>query len=84
MAKKQGAFFFDRLRTLRERAGVTQTRLAKTADMDRGTISRVESHEAARKETLYAIGNALNDLHYRKNGAELNLEREITTKPKRG
>lgn len=76
--------YFDTLRTLREKAGIRLSALAKASGLDRGTISRVEKHENSTPTTLNAIINALNNLHYNKNGAALSYEDVVTEKSRYG
>lgn len=60
--------YFDDLKTLRERAGIRKSALAKAAGLDRGTITRVEKHHNSTSPTLNAIVNALNTLYYSDKG----------------
>jgi len=53
--------FFDSLETVRERAGVRVSTLAKDAGVDRSTITRIEKHYNSTPETLHSIINALNN-----------------------
>ena len=76
--------FLDNLKTLRERAGISMSALARAANVDRGTIVRVERHDASRTETLMRLINALNELYYRKSGALLVPETLITEKSRFG
>jgi DNA-binding XRE family transcriptional regulator len=71
-------FAFPDLSSLRERAGVTRSELAREAGVDRATLARVESGRASRKETLYRLGNALNALHYDKRGNPIDVDKCVT------
>lgn len=53
--------YFDSLQTIRERAGVRVSSLAKSAGVDRSTITRIEKHHNSTPETLHSIINALNN-----------------------
>lgn len=76
--------YFDELRTYRERAGLTITDLARHAKVDRATIGRAEKHRAVRKDILVKITNALNDLHYKANGGEVDFYSKLTSKSRYG
>ena len=76
--------FIDELQTLRVRAGLTISKVAREADLDRGTVKRAERHRPARVETLYRIVNALNDLYYSERGIPLNPEAVIQEKSRWG
>jgi len=77
--RRVDGFLFQNLRTYREKAGLSRAALAKAAEVDRGTIARAETGQHARKETLIRIGNALNDIYYRKYGAPIDLDCEISS-----
>lgn len=70
--------YFDECKTFRMRAGLPLSALAREAEVDRATLSKVEKHHAARYETLMRIVNALNTLHYATNGAPLDGSVVIT------
>lgn len=74
--------FIDNLTTLRVRAGVTISDLAREAGLDRGTIKNVEKHRNATLETCVAIINALNRLYYSKNSKSLNPDSHVSSKSK--
>lgn len=76
--------YFDELKTYRERAGLTITDLARHAKVDRGTISRAEKHRAIRKDLLVKITNALNEIHYKANGGEVDFYSKLTSKSRYG
>jgi predicted transcriptional regulator len=74
--------YFDDLKTLRVGAGIRKSILAREAKVDRTTLDRVEKHDAARLETLIAIINALNSLHYNNNAHQLDPDVLISDKSK--
>jgi len=55
--------FFDNLKTIREHAGINIATLAKKANIDRGTVTRIEKHYNSTTTTLHSIINALNNLN---------------------
>jgi len=70
--------YFDTLTTCRQKAGIRISELAARVGIDRTTIKRAEKHYNCRWETLAKIINGLNELHYTKNGGELDPSRVIT------
>lgn len=77
--------YFDTLKTLRERSGLKIAVLAKEADVDRSTITRIEKHHNSTPETLHAVINALNALNaLKKHGVTIKYEDVITEKSKCG
>ena len=54
--------YFDSLKTIREHSGIRVATLAKEADVDRGTIARIEKHHNSTLETLHSVINALNTI----------------------
>ena len=72
--------FVDNYKTLRERAGLRVSTVAKAADLSRDTIARIEKHKPCTTETLVRAVNALNSLHYAHNGQALNPDSLIVDK----
>jgi len=70
--------FIDDLQTLRERAGLTRAELARVADVDRATISKIERHSQSRADICNKLINALNERYYNKNGSSLDPIKAIT------
>src|SRR5262245_15131689 len=63
--------YIDKLRTLREAAGLTLTEVAKAARISRTTLTHMEKHYAARGDICTRVILALNDLHYTQRQREL-------------
>lgn len=77
--------YFDTLKTLRERAGIRVSILAKKARVDRGTIARIEKHHNSTPETLHSVINSLNSLHYENNAeGPIDYETVVTEESKYG
>jgi transcriptional regulator with XRE-family HTH domain len=74
-------FVMRELASFRERAGITRSELARAAGVDRATLARAEAAKPSRKETLFRIGNALNELHYGSRGKGLDLDALINPEP---
>lgn len=51
--------FGDRLQTVREHAGLTQTELARAADISRSTVSRIERGSTPDLTTAARLAHAL-------------------------
>lgn len=81
---KQQMPFFDNLKTIRERAGIRVSALAKAAGLDRGTISRIEKHSNSTPPTLHSIVNALNELHYNNGKSPISYNDVVTEISKYG
>jgi len=73
--------YFDSLKTIRERAGIRVSVLAKSAGVDRSTITRIEKHHNSTPETLHSIINALNS---NKSVGNLEYEEVVTETSKFG
>lgn len=75
----RASYHIPRCRTLRESAGMSINTLAKNADVDRGTISRIERSHPVTAVIAGRVFNVLNEVH--KN--QLSREAEVTTSPGR-
>ena len=65
------------LKKLREKAFLTAPAVYKSAGINRSTLTRAEDGESIQHNTALKILKALNDLHYKDNGAlEPSLIRE--------
>jgi transcriptional regulator with XRE-family HTH domain len=77
---ERAVYLIRRCRTLRESAGKRVEDLARTADVDRGTIAKkIEKNHGVTAPTAYAVFNALNGWH----GGRLSSEEEITDSPRK-
>lgn len=76
--------YFDDLKTIRERAGIRVSALARAAGIDRGTIARVEKHNKSTAATLHSIVNALNELHYNNGTSPISYNDVVTETSKFG
>lgn len=56
--------YIPTLQSLRVRAGIPVSKLARAAGVDRATVARAEAGGNCRAESLYSIVNALNVLFY--------------------
>jgi len=70
-------YIFKDLKKLREDAGLSRAVLARRAELDRGTIKRLEEGHSGRKENLIRVCNALNELYYQGKGSPLSHEEYV-------
>lgn len=70
--------YFDELRTFRERAGITMSKLAREAKVDRATISRAEKHKNLTSYSLRKIIHALNEIHYTTQGSSIDYDKVVS------
>jgi DNA-binding XRE family transcriptional regulator len=69
--------FLHRCETLRQQAGLSIAKLAQKADVDRGTVAKIEKHQGVMGDKVGSVFNALNEAHK----GTLAFDVEVTESP---
>lgn len=72
------ARYLRRCETLRQQAGMSLAKLAQRANVDRGTVAKIERHQGVMGDKVGGVFAALNEAHK----GVLDFDTEVTSPPK--